>query len=123
MKAKLKLLVQKFFEAWAACSTVMVQGDLSALTMKHFIIAGKTGLLTGIAFVIISFTNIKSKHAPIWLTGVLTSIADILIHPTHFGPHYAEELTTGVLAAAFAYVFTKFGKDEKALEDLGKDDG
>ena len=112
MKAKLKLMAQKFFEAWAACSTVMVQGDLSALTMKHFLIAGKTGLLTGIAFVIISFTDIKSKYAPIWLTGVLTSVADILVHPTHFGPHYAEALVTGVLAAAFAYAFTFLGKKQ-----------
>lgn len=107
LKGKLKLFGQKFFEAWSACSLVMVQGDLSALTVKHFLIAAKTGGLTGIAFVLISLTSIKNKYAPIWLTGVLTSIADILVHPTHFGPHYAEAVTTGVVAAFFAFVFTK----------------
>ena len=106
-KDKIKLFGQKFTEAWSACSLVMVQGDLSALTLKHFLIAAKTGSLTGIAFIIISFTTIKNKYAPIWLTGILTSIADILVHPTHFGPHYAEAITTGVVAAFFAFLFSK----------------
>lgn len=120
MKDKLKLFGQKFFEAWSACSLVMVQGDLTALSLKHFLIAAKTGSLTGIAFVLISLVGVKNKYAPIWLTGILTSIADILVHPTHFGPHWAEALTTGIVAAVFAYLFTRFKKsdDQKNEFDL-----
>jgi len=107
LKQKAKLLGQKFLEAWSACSLIMVQGDLSALSLKHFLIAAETGSLTGVAFVAISFTKIKNKYAPVWLTGVLTAIADILVHPTHFGPHWAEAAATGALAAFFAFIFTK----------------
>ena len=108
---KLKLFGQKFFEAWSACSLVMVQGDLSALSLKHFLIAAKVGSLTGIAFVLVSLIGVKNKYAPIWLTGVLTSIADILVHPTNFGPHYAEAVTTGFVAAIFALILTKLNKN------------
>lgn len=110
IKEKARLMLQKFTEAFTACALCMVQGDLSVFTLKHALIAAKTGGLAGAAFVVISFTSIKSKMAPIWLTGILTACADILVHPTHFGPHYAEALTTGAVAAFLAFVFTKIQK-------------
>lgn len=110
IKEKFGLLSQKFIEAFTACGLVMVQGDLSVFTLKHALVAAKTGGLAGLAFVLISFTSIKNNLAPVYLTGVLTAGADILVHPTHFGPHYAEALTTGVVAGLLAFVFTKLQK-------------
>lgn len=104
-----KLWGQKFSEAWLACTVCMVQGDLTVISMKHAIIASKTGSIAGLA-VVASFLMCKnpSKWVSIWLTGMFTMFADLIIHPTHFGPHYAEALVTGIGAAALAYVTESF---------------
>ena len=107
-KEKLKLLAEKFGEAWTACMLCMVQGDLTVLTLSHAYTASKTGLIAGIAVVIASYWNrIDNKYGLIWATGVLTAIADLTVHSSHFGPEWAEALCTGIGAGLLAWVLSK----------------
>ena len=107
-KDKLKLLAEKFSEAWTACMLCMVQGDLTVLTLNHAYTASKTGIIAGIAIVLASYWNkVNNKYGLIWLTGVLTTFADLIIHPTHFGPAWAEAVVTGFAAAFLAWVLSK----------------
>ena len=108
MKKKLKLLAEKFSEAWTACMLCMVQGDLTVISLHHAITASKTGIIAGIAVVIASYWNrIDNKYGLIWATGVLTTLADFSIHPTHFGPEWAEAVVTGIGAAGLAWILSK----------------
>ena len=108
MKQKLKLLAEKFSEAWTACMLCMVQGDLTVISLHHAITASKTGIIAGIAVVIASYWNrIDNKYGLIWATGVLTTLADLSIHPTHFGPEWAEAVVTGIGAAGLAWILSK----------------
>jgi len=104
MIERLKVLVEKFSQSWAACMGMMVQGDLSALTLGHAITASKTGILTGLAMLVASFLPWNNKWLGIFLTGAFTAIADALIHAEHFP---AEHLATGAGAMVLAIIFQK----------------
>ena len=106
LKHKLTLAGRKFTEAWTSCLLCMVQGDLTVLTMKHATTAGKTGLLTALAVLLLSFSNRfpNNQYTLAWLTGVLTTIADIVAHKPHF---YGESVLTGVGAGVLALVLSK----------------
>ena len=96
---------EKFSESWLACLLTMVQGDITALTIKHAFVASKTGLIMATAYLISRlFTNKQSVYLDVLLTGILTALADLIVHPTHFGPFYAEAVVTGVGAAFLAAV-------------------
>ena len=104
MIERLKVLVEKFSQSWAACMGMMVQGDLSALTLGHAITASKVGILTGLAMLVASFLPWNNKWLGIFLTGAFTAIADALIHAEHFP---AEHLATGAGAMVLAIIFQK----------------
>jgi hypothetical protein len=106
MKHYIHLFIEKFLQAWTACMAMMVQGDLSVLTLHHAFTAGKTGTLTGIAFVIASFLPWDNKWLGIFFTGLFTAIADIIIHPTHFGPELLEAACTGFAAMLIAILYS-----------------
>ena len=96
---------ERFSEAWLSCLLVMVQGDVLALTLRHSIVAAKTGLLSalGAAFCVLLLGN-PTQAQKIVAIGAFTAIADYIVHPTHFGPHWAEAVVTGVAAAAIALI-------------------
>jgi hypothetical protein len=112
VKEKLKLLAEKFTESWTACMLMMVQGDLTVLTLNHAYTASKTGIIAGIAIVVSSYWNrVNHKYGLIWMTGVLTAIADFVVHPSQFGPQWAEALLTGVTAGLLAWILSKREKN------------
>jgi hypothetical protein len=108
MKA-FKTISEKFTQAWSACMICMVQGDLTVLTMSHAFTASKTGILTGLAYVL----TIKGDGEPrsqwmaAWITGVLTMVSDIVVHPSHFGEQWVEAFCTGVGAAALCFIWER----------------
>lgn len=107
MLQKLQLAGRKFSEAWTSCLLCMVQGDLSVLSIKHAIVAGKTGLLTGLAVFVLSYSKRfpYNEYTLAWLTGVLTMLADMIVHP----PQYiAESVITGIGAGVLALVLGRF---------------
>ncbi len=107
VSTKVKLWVEKFSEAWAACMICMVQGDVTVLTISHAVTASKTGALAGMGCVIASCVSSKrNKTTDALLTGAVTMAADITIHPTHFGPQLAEAALTGIVAACLCYLIS-----------------
>ena len=107
MIKRVKLLVEKFAEAWTACMISMVQGDVTVLTLSHAFTASKTGILTGVAMVVASFLPWDNKWVGIFLTGIFTMIADIIVHPTHFGPEWLEAVCTGFGAMMLALIYSR----------------
>jgi len=106
-----KLFNQKFSEAWTACIVAMTQGDLTVVSLKHAMIASKTGLLTGLA-VVATYVMCKQDHKwlNIWLTGLFVALADFITHPTHYGSQWTEAAVTGLGAAMLAFMVESFWK-------------
>jgi len=106
---KIKLLGQKFTEAWTACMVCMVQGDLTVITTNHALAASKTGIIAGLAVVLASYIKIfNNRWSIIWLTGLATSLADMISHPSHFGEYWTEAVVTGFGAMLLAYFMSKY---------------
>jgi len=116
MIERLKVVAEKFSEAWTACMVCMVQADLSALTISHAITASKTGILTGLAMFVASFLPWGNKWLGIFLTGAFTALADALIHADHFP---AEHLVTGLGAMVLAILFEKVFKKDYSKDIAG----
>ena len=86
----------------------MVQFNFSALQLKHFLVAAKTGLLTGILFIIVAeFITTTTAIASAVLLAMVTTIADFIVHPTHFGEPWTEAVCTGIGAGVLCYTWTK----------------
>jgi len=99
------MLLKRFAEAWVACLTMMVQGNLFALTFDHALTAAKTGALSAIAFCIATAVfKVYDKVVIATIMGVLTALSDYMVHPTHFGPEWSEAAATGMVAAILCYI-------------------
>lgn len=86
---------------------MMVQGDLSAFSAHHAVVAAKTGMIAGIGVVLVlSFMSKPNKWALAWVTGFLTMLADVFNHPSHFGDWWVEPAVTGLGAGILAIVFS-----------------
>ena len=98
-----KNFLEKFWEAWLPCMYFMVEGNLSAITWKHVVVAYNTGYKAAIiyCFCVLFFKKVTLLKN-LLLTGVFTFVSDLLTHPTHFGPWWAEAATTAVSASVLA---------------------
>jgi len=109
MNTYLQLGGRKFTEAWVACMVAMTQGDLTVVSLKHAIVASKTGVITGLAMMATyAMCQKENKWLNIWLTGLFVTLADIVSHPSHYGSHYTEALITGLGAACLAYLVEEY---------------
>jgi uncharacterized membrane protein len=84
---------------------MMVQGNLLAVGLSHWLVAAETGLIAGsITALLLTIW----KTARVWvvalLLGVVTSLTDFLVHPGNFGPVFMEAALTGLGAAMLAFV-------------------
>ena len=117
-KKKSALFFHKLSLAWLSCMIFMVQGNVLQLTSKHAIIATKTGVITGVLVVIMSFIPWKFHFKLPILMFIGCFIADLLSHPTHFGQYWSEAFCTALLAAVFSYVITLSPAGKKLEEYL-----
>ena len=117
-KKKSALFFHKLSLAWLSCMIFMVQGNVLQLTSKHAIIATKTGVITGVLVVIMSFIPWKFHFKLPILMFIGCFIADLLSHPTHFGHWWTEAACTALLAAVFSYVITLSPAGKKLEEYL-----
>ena len=115
---KLSLFFHKLSLAWLSCMIFMVQGNLPALTTKHALIATRTGAITGVLVVLMSFIPWKFHFKLPILMFIGCFTADILSHPTHFGESWSEAFCTALLAAVFSYVITLSPAGKKLQEYL-----
>jgi hypothetical protein len=113
----------KAVEAGAICLVLMVQGHLAEITLVHFAIATKTGLLAVFPALVVTFTQYARHFANRWTSsvflGVCTFLADAIIHQSHYPGAYTEAVLTGIGACAFSVVvsYTPVGKRIERLAE------
>ena len=105
MKDKIKIFLKAFAVAFTACMVAMTQGDLSVLAVKHFVDAGQTGSITGVAMVLASFLPFQSQWLTFFLVGFFTTVVDSFAHMAMF-PY--EAVATGFGAMMLAIISEKF---------------
>jgi hypothetical protein len=109
MSGRTKRLVEPFIEnaaeATTACLLTMVQGNLLAITLSHWLIASQTGIASGAATAAVLFLWSTTRPWKVALVfGVLTAIADFFVHPGQFGPVALEAMVTGAGAAVLSWL-------------------
>lgn len=105
MKAKLTPIVENVAESTAACLVTMVQGNLLAVGLSHWIIASQTGVVAGaITSVALIATQTDKRWIVALLLGTVTAVVDFLMHPGGFGPVFIEALVTGAGAALLSWI-------------------
>ena len=117
LKQKVELFSKRIVEATSACLIMMTQGKLLAITLGHWVVALKTGFLTGLMAVAVSiFGNQQyqdNKYVVAGMVGFLTAIADLIVHPTHFGGVYTEAIVTGIGAGLLCIALSYIKKSDK----------
>jgi hypothetical protein len=106
MKSKIWPYVENVTEAGCACLITMVQGNLLALGVAHWLIASQTGLIAGtIAGTTILAAKLRRQWVISLTLGLVTATVDFYVHPGTFGAMaIAEAMITGVGAALLSYI-------------------
>ncbi|MGI9232073.1 MAG: hypothetical protein ACR2RD_00445 [Woeseiaceae bacterium] len=105
MNKNARPFVENISEATAACLITMVQGNLLALGLSHWLIASQTGLAAGsITAAAILLSRIDKRWLISLLLGVVTAIVDYFVHPGMFGAVATEAIVTGIGAALLSYL-------------------
>ena len=95
--------VENVSEATVACLITMVQGNVLALGLSHWLIASQTGIAAGtITILALTFTQIKKRWVIALVLGLATATVDFFVHPGMFGPVAAEAVVTGAGAAGLS---------------------
>ena len=108
MSGKIGPYLENIGEAGCACLLTMVQGNVLALTLSHWVIASQTGLIAG---AIATTTVVAAKFRHQWLIsltlGVVTAVVDFCVHPATFGSAaVVEALVTGAGATLLSIAVT-----------------
>jgi hypothetical protein len=98
MKIKVAPYAENMCEAGLSCLLTMVQGNVLALTVSHWLIASQTGLLAG---ALVGTTVIAAKLRRPWVVslvlGAITIVVDAAVHPGRLGvASLTEAAVTGV---------------------------
>lgn len=116
IKQRADIFIRRVSEATPSCLMMMVQGNVSALTLAHWLKALQVGFLTGGMAVLVSLSGRKelqeNKFVIAGLTGFLTAVADYMTHPTHFGGPTTEAVTTGIAAGLLCLALSTIGKKQ-----------
>ena len=117
-KTKFKIFYQKITEVTPSCLLLMVQGDLAALTLTHWIKALSTGGLTGLGMVLLSFIKsnkqfYENEYLLASLTSLVTMVVDYQMHPSHYTGNYTEAIMTGLASGSLSIVMSKFWNKNK----------
>jgi hypothetical protein len=112
IKEKVIIFFRRISEATPACLLVMVHGDLSAITLAHWETALRTGAITGVVLVLVSFVESKkwlhNRYVTGALTGIATTASDFIVHPAAIS---AEAIITGAAAAVLCVLYSFIVKD------------
>lgn len=108
MNKKAQPFVENISEATVACLVTMVQGNVLALGLSHWIIATQTGVVAGtITSVAILLAKANDPRIIAVALGLFTAVVDYYMHPSMLaGPAFLEALITGVGAAVLSYLVT-----------------
>jgi len=105
MKYRIAPVVENVAEATAACLITMVQGNIFAFTVSHWIIAAQTGVAAGVlASAAVMLVRTDNRWTIAAILGLATAAVDLAVHPGMFGPVFAEATLTGIGAAGLSYL-------------------
>ncbi|MFD1560107.1 hypothetical protein ACFSHT_31435 [Paraburkholderia silviterrae] len=103
---RIKLFIQRFWQPTSACMTCMPGSWGNFMSLAHWAIAFRTGLITGVLAVLLTFTPAAKLYANRYgnalVVGCLTALGDALSHTSHYRNHVLEHLLTGVMSGLFA---------------------
>ena len=107
-RLRAKLFVERFWQPTSACMMCMPGSLGNVLSAVHWSIALKTGLVTGVVALLLSFTPVKrlyrNRYGNAVVVGGITALGDVYSHPNHYGLFHAEALLTGAVSALLALV-------------------
>jgi len=109
-RLRVKLFVERFWQPTSACACMMcMPGSLANVwSAVHWTIALRTGLVTGVVALLLSFTPVArlypNRYGNALVVGAITALGDAYSHPNHYGFFHAEALLTGAVSAALAVV-------------------
>lgn len=113
---RLAMCAHKAVEVGGVCLLLMVQGDVTGLTLGHLGIASQTGALAVAPVLGLTLTKYARHLANRWTSSALvafcTFFADAAIHASHYPGAYTEAAFTAVGAFIFSVVvsYTPIGK-------------
>ena len=95
--------IENFAESGLACLFTMVQGNIFAVGLGHWIVASQTGLFAGgIAALAILVAKNANRLVVAGILTVATAVVDYLVHPGNFGPVIMEAVVTGLAAGTLS---------------------
>lgn len=104
MKKKISPFIENIGEATAACLLTMVQGNILALGLTHWIIASQTGAVAGVVTAVAMIVSRTSNRLIIAATlGTVTAIVDYFMHSGMIESVVLEAIITGIGAAVLSY--------------------
>lgn len=111
-----KLFAQRFWQPTSACLTCMPGSLLHNFpSLAHWEIALKTGFVTGVLVLVLSFTPFapvfRHRYGNACTVGVLTACGDAFAHPDHYGHGLVEPILTGAVSALLALVASYLFED------------
>jgi hypothetical protein len=98
-------LLENVTESATACLLTMVQGNVLALGVGHWIAASQTGLAAGVvASVALWLSGGRGRFVVASILAVATAAVDYMVHPGGFGPVAFEAVATGLAAGGLSLV-------------------
>jgi len=103
-----------------ACLMLMVQGNVLALALMHWMTALKTAGVVGVLLVALSFSAktkaiSDNKYSMSGMVALVTTLVDFNMHPSNYSGETTEALMTGIAAGLLWLLvsFTPLGSTAK----------
>ena len=117
------LFAKRFWQPASACMTCMPGSLANLVSLPHWALALKTGLLTGTLALLLTFTPagrlFANRYGNALLVGLLTVIGDAFSHEGHDSVPGFEAVRTGIvsglLALAASFLFEDRARRLRAL--------
>ena len=107
-RLRVKIFVERFWQPTSACMMCMPGSLGNLLSAVHWSTALRTGLVTGVVALLLSFTPVArlypNRYGNSLIVGAVTALGDAYSHPNHYGFFHAEALLTGAVSALLALV-------------------
>ena len=105
---RVKLFLQRLLQPTFACMTCMPGSLGNIWSLLHWTIALRTGVVTGLLAVLLSFTPaarlFQGRYTNALVVGCLTAFGDAYSHAGHYGIGYAEAALTGLVSGLLALI-------------------
>jgi hypothetical protein len=105
-KRRAALFIQRFWQPCGACMSCMPGSWGNVMSLAHWTVAFKTGLLTALLAVLLTFTPARSlydnRYGNALLVGFLTILGDSYAHASHYAHPFVEHVLTGVVSGVLA---------------------